>query len=247
MASDRPEVSIRPGFSVASVSFEVSVTNTTPGDLRELRLSPRPIPPSTWLDRESHLIPLLQPRRSRTVAFRLRPEPGQQVVALDLTVEWEDAYGTRRGRLDVSSRPVEMICPKLTGPRESMDRWRSGLSGGTAVVVRLRQRPSPGEILDSLEEAMEGAPGEVNVQRDEGPRGPMGRVWVRAEGARGRRAGLLVDVTPDPASKGSRVLVTATANTEELLTMFYHTCITLLVGVLPGVDSVVPHSLSELQ
>ncbi len=247
MASDRPEVSIRPGFSAASVSFEVKVENPTSGDLRELRLSPRPVPPSTWLDRDSHLIPLLQPRRSRTVAFRLRPQPGQQVVALDLTVEWEDAYGTSRGRFDASSRPVEMACPKLTGPREGMDRWRAGLSGGTAVEVRLRQEPPPEKLLDVLEDALATAPGEVTVQRDEGPRGPMGRVWVRAEGPRGRRAGLLVDVTPDPVTKGSRVLLTATASTEELLTMFFHTCISLVADPLPGVDAIVPHSLSDIQ
>ena len=247
MASDRPEVSIRPGFSTAAISFEVKVTNTTSVDLREIRLSPRPIPPSTWLDRDSHFIPLLHPKRSRTVAFRLRPQPGQQVVALDLTVEWEDAYGTSRGRFDVSSKPVEMACPKLTGPRENMDKWRAGLSGGTAVEVRLRQGVPPEGLLDILEEAMAGAPGEVTVQRDEGPRGPMGRVWVRAEGARGRRAGLLVDVTPDPVTKGSRVLITATANTEELLTMFYHACLSLMVDSLPGVGDMVPHSLSDIQ
>jgi hypothetical protein len=247
MASDRPEVSIRPGFSSAAVSFEVRVSNTTSGELRMLRLTPRPVPPTTWIDRDSHLIPMLKQKRSRTVAFRLRPEPEEQVVALDVTVEWEDARGTSRGRFEASSPPVDLTCPDLTGPRDGMERWRAALSGGTAVEVRLRQGSPPEELVDTLEDALSRAPGDVSVQRDEGPRGPTGRVWVRGEGPRGRRAGLLMDVTPDPSTGGSRVLITATASTEELLTLFYHACLVLVVEALPGVEAMVPHSLSEVR
>ncbi len=247
MATDRPEVTIRPGFSSTTVMFEAKVTNPTSGDLRAIRLTPKPIPPSTWVDREQHLIPLLRPRKSRKVAFRLRPAPGQQVVALDLTVEWEDAYGASRGRSEVSSKPVELSVPRLRQPSEGMDRWRAGLSGGTAVELRLRQAPPPDELVDVLKEALEDAPGLVSVQRDEGPRGATGSVWVRAEGSRGRRAGLLVDITPDPVTGGSRVLITATATTEELLTLFYHACLSLMTKALPGIDRIAPHSLSDIQ
>jgi len=247
MASDRPEVSIRPGFSSTMVVFQVKVTNPTPGDLRAIRLIPKPIPPSTWVDRDQHIIPLLRSRRSRTVAFRLRPSPGQRVVAMDLTMEWEDASGASRGRSEASSKPVELSVPRLRRPNEGMDRWRAGLSGGTAVELRLRQEHGPEEMLDILKEALEDAPGLVSVQRDEGPRGATGRVWVRAEGSRGRRVGLLVDITPDPVTGGSRVLITATATTEELLTLFYHACLSLMVDAMPGIEAVAPHSLSDIQ
>jgi hypothetical protein len=199
------------------------------------------------VDREQHLIPLLRSRRSRKAAFRLRPSPGQKVVAMDLTVEWEDAYGASRGRLTVSSKPVELSVPPLRQPSEGMDRWRAGLSGGVAVELRLRQEPPPEKLVDILKEALVSAPGKVSVQREEGPRGVSGRVWVRAEGSRGRRAGLLVDITPDPVTGGSRVLLTATATTEELLTMFYHACLSLMAEALPGIDGIAPHSLSDIQ
>ena len=247
MATDNPEVTIRPGFSSTMVMFEAKVTNPTPGDLRAIRLTPKPIPPSTWVDREQHLIPLLRSRKSRKVAFRLRPAPGQQVVAMDLTVEWEDAYGASRGRSEVSSKPVALSVPRLHQPSEGMDRWRAGLSGGTAVELRLRQKPPPDEIVDILKEALEDAPGLVSVQRDEGPRGATGRIWIRAEGTRGRRAGLLVDITPDPVTGGSRVLLTATATTEELLTLFYHACLSLMAEALPGIEGIAPHSLSDIR
>lgn len=247
MATDRPEVAIRPGFSTTQVTFEVKVTNTGSFSLWSLRLVPHPIPPTTPLDRTVHSIPLLRPKRSRKVVFRLRPEVGQQVVALDLTVEWEDDAGDTRGRTELSSRPVDLGCPPLSTPKGEVDRWRASLSGGSAVEVRQRQSIPPPDMLDLLEEELSRVPGEVSVQREEGPRGPMGRVWVRAEGSRGKRAGLLVNVTPDPKRGGCRILVTATATNEELLAQFYHACLPGLAKAAPGIEDIAPHSLSEAQ
>ena len=247
MASDRPEVVIRPGFSATNITFEVTVTNPGSFSLWALKLVPRPIPPTTPVDRDQHSIPLLRPKRSRRVKFRLRPQMGQQLVAMDLTVEWEDDAGDSRGRMEVSSRPVELVVPSMSTPRGDIDRWRTGLSGGSAVEVRIRQPASPLEMLDLLEEVLSDAPGEVSVQREEGPRGPMGRAWVRAEGSRGKRAGLLVDVTPDPKRGGCRILVTATASTEELLAQFYHSCLPGLAEAAPGIEDLAPHSLSETE
>ncbi|UCC93050.1 MAG: hypothetical protein JSW25_10405 [Thermoplasmata archaeon] len=245
MASDRPEVAIRPGFSAAQVAFEVNVTNPGSHSLWSLVLKPRPIPPTTPIDRDSHSIPLLRPKRSRKVVFRLRPELGQRVVALDLTIEWEDDAGDTRGRSHVSSKPVELVPPSMSAPRGNIERWRAGLSGGAAVDARIRQPVTPPEMLDALEERLSGTPGHLDVQREEGPRGPMGRVWVRAEGSRGKRAGLLVDVTPDPKLGGCRVLVTVTATSEELLAQFYASVLPDLAAVVPGIEELTPHSLSQ--
>jgi hypothetical protein len=245
MATDRPEVTIRPSFSGANIVFSVRVTNPTHGDLRSVRLTPRAAPPDVPLDRGHHLIPLLRPKRSRDVGFRARPGPGIDVIALDVVVEWEDSTGSRMGRLDASSKPVDMTCPELSGPREGIERWRSGLRGGAAVEARLRQEPRPEEVLDSLEKALSTLPGELSMTHEETPRGHAGRAWVRAEGARGRRAGLLVDVTPDPRTGGSRALVTVTASTEELLALFYHRCSGNLEEAMPGFSELSPHTISE--
>jgi hypothetical protein len=102
-------------------------------------------------------------------------------------------------------------------------------------------------MLDILENTLSSAPGEISVQREEGPRGPMGRVWVRAEGSRGKRAGLLVEVTPDPKKGGCRILVTVTGSTEELLAQFYHACLPGLAKAATGIADMVPHSLSEAE
>jgi hypothetical protein len=166
---------------------------------------------------------------------------------MDVLVEWEDDSGDTRGRTEVSSRPVDLVVPTLNPPRGEMDRWRAGLSGGVAVEVRIRQPVLPVDMLDVLEEALSDAPGEVEVQREEGPRGPMGRVWVRAEGARGRRAGLMVDVTPDPKRGGCRVLVTATATSDDLLALFYHACLPGLAEAVPGIEDLTPHILSDAE
>lgn len=245
MATNRPEVVIRPGFSGTFVTFKVTVTNPSSFSLWSLRLTTRPVPPKTPVDRDSHSIPLLRPKRSRTVVFRLRPEVGQQVVAMDITLEWEDDAGDTRHRTDVSSVPVELIAPSMSAPKGGIERWRAGLSGGSAVEVRIRQSVKPTDMLDLLEKTLADAPGEVNVIREEGGRGPMGRVWVRAEGARDKRAGLLVDVTPDPKKGGCRVLVTATATSNELLAMFYHACLPGLAEAAPGIEDLAPHSISE--
>jgi hypothetical protein len=245
MASDRPEVEVRPGFSATSVTFEVRVTNPTHFSLWSLQLTPRPVPPSVPVDRTSHAIPLLRPKRSRRVVFRLRPPVGQQVVALDVRVEWEDDAGDTRSRSEVSSRPVELLLPEMHAPRSGLERWRAGLSGGAAVELRIRQPLTPPDMLDALERTLAEVPGEVDVHRDEGPRGPTGRVWVRAEGARGRRAGLMVDVTPDPKVGGCRVLVNASANSEEVLALFYHVCLPALAEAAPGIEDVAPHAISE--
>lgn len=247
MASDRPEVVIRHGFSATQVMFEVKVTNPGSFSLWSLRLVPRPIPPSTPKDREVHSIPLLRPKRSRTVVFRLRPEMDQRIVALDVALEWEDDAGDTKGRTEVSSSSVDLGCPNLSAPKGGVDRWRASLSGGPAVEVRQRQPVAPPEMLDLLEEALDRAPGDMSVHREEGPRGPMGRVWIRAEGARGKRAGLLVDVTPDPKRGGCRILMTASASNEELLTKFYHACLPGLARAAPGIEGLVPHSLSEAE
>jgi hypothetical protein len=247
LATDRPEVAIRPGFSATQVAFEVTVSNPGSFSLWSLSLVPRPVPPSTPVDRESHSIPLLRPKRSRKVVFRVRPELGQQVVALDLTVEWEDDSGDARGRTQVSSRPVELSPPSMSAPKGGIERWRAGLSGGAAVEVRIRQPVTPPDMLDLLEESLSASPGEVSVLREEGPRGPMGRVWVRAEGSRGKRAGLLLDVTPDPRMGGCRVLVTATATSEELLALFYNSCLPDLARAVPGIEDLTPHSLSDAE
>ncbi len=243
--ASRPEVEIRPGFSGTFVAFHVTVTNPGSFSLWSLRLLPRAVPPTTPVDRDVHSIPLLRPKRSRRLAFHLRPQVGQQVVALDLTVEWEDDAGDTRDRMEVSSRPVELLVPDLTPPRGGIDRWRTGLTGGPAVEVRVRQPLSPPEMLDLLERNLAEAPGEVTVSRDEGPRGPTGRVWVRAEGSRGRRAGLMVDVTPDPKRGGCRVLVTASATSHELLALFYHACLPGLSEAAPGIEALTPHSISD--
>ena len=245
MAADRPEVRIRPGFSGAAVVFEVHVTNPTPMGLRAVRLIPEPVPKEAPLDRDVHLIPLLGSRKARTLAFRINPLPDHDVVALDISLEWEDEAGNNRGRLEVSSRPVDLTCPDLSGPRQGLDRWRAGLRGGAAIEVRLRKEAPPEAALDELEEAMEGLPGEMSATREEGQRGPKGRLRLRAEGAKGRRAGVLLDVTPDPKTGGSRVLLTVSATTEELLACFYHACLKVLAGPLPGMDVTVPSNLIE--
>jgi hypothetical protein len=247
MATIGPEVVIRPGFSGTFVTFKVTVTNPGSFSLWSLRLVPRPVPPTVPVDRDSHSIPLLRPKRSRTVVFRLRPQVGQQVVALDLSVEWENDAGDSRGRTDVSSVPVELVAPPMSAPRGGIERWRADLSGGAAVEVRIRQGVTPTDMLDLLEDALADAPGEVSVLREEGARGPMGRVWVRAEGSRDRRAGLLVDVTPDPKKGGCRVLVTATATSDELLALFYHACLPGLAEAAPGIEDLAPHSISEAE
>jgi hypothetical protein len=247
LASDRPEVAIRPGFFATQVAFEVTVTNPGSFSLWSLNLIPSPVPPTTSMDRDTHSIPLLRPKRSRKVVFRMRPEVGQKVVAMDLTVEWEDDAGDTRGRTHVSSRPVELTPPPMSAPKGGIERWRAGLSGGAAVEVRIRQPVTPPEMLDALEEGLSATPGELSVQRDEGPRGPMGRVWIRAEGSRGRRAGMLLDVTPDPRKGGCRVLVTATATSEELLALFYQSILPDLDSAVPGIGDMTPHSLSEAE
>lgn len=244
-AVSRPEVDIRPGFSGTFVTFQVTVTNPGSFSLWSIQLLPRAVPSTTPVDRSSHSIPLLRPKRSRKVVFRLRPQVGQQVVSLDLVVEWEDDAGDVRDRMEVSARPVELLLPEMSPPRGGIDRWRAGLTGGPAVEVRVRHAVTPPEMLDLLERSLEDAPGQVIVQREDGPRGPQGRVWVRAEGSRGRRAGLMVDVTPDPKRGGCRVLVTATATSHELLALFYHACLPGLSQAAPGIDSVTPHSISD--
>jgi hypothetical protein len=247
MATDRPEVTIRPAFSGANVVFSVRIANPTHGDLRSVRLTPKLAPPEVPLDREHHLIPILRPKRSREVGFKARPGPAVDVIALDVVVEWEDSTGSRKGRMEASSRPVDMTCPELTGPKEGIERWRTGLRGGAAVELRLRQDPPPEEVLASLESALSGLPGELSVVREETPRGNAGRAWVRAEGAKGRRAGLLVDVTPDPRTGGSRALVTVTATTEELLALFFHVCTGVLDEAMPGFADLSPLTLSEVR
>jgi len=246
VASERPEVTIRPGFSATAVAFEVTLTNPGSFSLWSMTLLPRPVPASCPVDREQHSIPLLRPRRSRRVVFRLRPPLGQQVVAMDLVVEWEDDEGASRGRIEVSSRPVDLALPDMGPPKGSLDRWRSGLSGGPAVEVRLRQPTGPQEMLDLLDEALADAPGDLAVHREEGPRGTAGRAWVRAEGPRGRRAGLMVDVTPDPKRGGCRLLLTASASSEELLALFYHACLPGLSEAAPGIEELAPHSLMDI-
>jgi hypothetical protein len=245
MASVRPEVDIRPGFSATSVTFEVRVTNPGSFSLWSMRLVPRPVPRGIPIDRDSHTIPLLRPKRSRRVVFRLRPPLGQQVVALDVRVEWEDDAGDTRSRTEVSSRPVELVLPEMSAPKGGMERWRASLSGGSAVEVRIRQPLAPTEMIDELERTLAEAPGELDVHREEGPRGPTGRVWVRAEGPRGRRAGLMVDVTPDPRKGGCRVLLNVSANNEEVLALFYHACLPALAEASPGIEDVLPHPISE--
>lgn len=245
MAPARPEVALLPGFYAAAVEFEVRIRNPTSTALSSVRLTPQPIPPGTAVDRGEHLIPLLGPRRERSMAFKLWPSKDEDVVSLDVTVEWEDENGSRRGRLRASGAPVKLTCPQLRGPRGGLDRWRAGLSGGVAVETRLRHGTGPIELRRSLEVALEALPGDLDVQEEEGPRGPHVRAWVRAEGAKGSRAGLLVDVTPDPRTKGSRVLVTASATSEALLGRFYHACLKRLEPVLPGIATMRPHSLTD--
>lgn len=245
MAPDRPEVTLVPGFYAAAVEFEVRVRNPTPSALRSVRLTPLPVPAGTAMDREGHLIPLLGPRKERSMAFKLWPSHDQDLVALDVVVEWEDETGSRKGRLQVSGAPVELSCPPLHGPKGGLDRWRSGLSGGVAVEVRMRHASEPDRLKEALESALEGVPGEADVQKEESLRGTQLRAWVRAEGGKGTRAGLLVAVTPDPRKGGSRVLVTASATTERLLGVFYHACVHRLEAALPGIAGIRPHSLTE--
>ncbi len=245
MSSDRPEVSIRPLFSGAAVVFEVHITNATPIALRSVRLTPTPVPRDAPLDRDQHIIPLLRARRSREIAFRMNPLPEHDVVALDISLGWEDESGSSRGSLEVSSKPVELSCPDLSGPRAGIERWRAGLRGGAAVEVRLRKDTPPEATLKELEGVVDELPGETSVTLEEGPRGKSVRLWVRAEGPKGRRAGLLLDVTPDSKTGGSRVLITASATTEELLARFYHGCIKVLYRPFPDIGTIVPSNLIE--
>jgi hypothetical protein len=236
---------IRPTFSGAAVLFEVTITNPTSGNLRSLRLTPPPVPSDVPVDREQHLIPLLRPRNDRRVAFRLRPGPDEHVVALDVTVVWEDDAGTSKGRSRVSSKPIDLTSPKLDGPRDGVERWRSNLRGGVAIEQRIRQDAPPTEVLDGLEETLTTIPGTMSTSRDEGPRGLAGRIWVRADAGKGKVAGLLVDVTPDPRTGGSRVLITVSASYEELLTKFYHLVLGPLEAALQGFRESVPHDLTD--
>jgi hypothetical protein len=245
MASDRPDVTIKNTYSGAAVVFEVRVSNPMSTGLRSLFLEPRPVPAKVPVDRDRHHIPLLRGRGSRMVIFRLRPGPQDHVVSLDVVLTWEDEVGASRGRMEVAGRPVDLSLPKLRGPKEGIERWRLGLRAGSAVEVRLRMEPDPDSLLDILEGPMKGLPGELSIQREEGPRGRIGRVWVRGEGSKGRRVGLLVDITPDPRTGGSRVLVTVSGSTDELLTAFYHRCLEVLSPVLPALEDLVPHSLTE--
>lgn len=245
MAPDRPEIQVRPAFAGSAVVFEVRVLNPMPVALRRIRLQPRSVPETIALDRTQHLIPLLKPRASRTVQFRARPNADQMVVALDLAVEWEDERGGSRGRLETSSQPVDLTCPELGPPSVSIDRWRGALRGGAAIEVRMRAPEPPPEVLAALEDVLKPLPGELVPNLEEGPRGPMGRIWLRGEGARGRVVGLLVEVTPDPKTGGSRVLVTASASTEELLARFYLLCLGVLRQTLPGIEGREPVSLVE--
>jgi hypothetical protein len=245
MAPDRPSVEVETGFSCASVVFDVRVTNPTSRPMRNLVLRPTPVPEGATVDRARHLIPMLGPKRSKAAQFRLRPRVGQDVVALDVAVEWEGPEGTGRGRLETSSEPVGLALPELRAPRSAGERWRSELRGGPAVEVRVRV-PSPTELTTrAIEEAAARLPGEVTSAIEEGPEGPVGTVRVRAEGAKGLRAGLLVEVAPERRRDGSRVLVVASATTDALLTRFYMACLAALGTALPGMEGRAPVSLME--
>ncbi len=41
--------------------------------------------------------------------------------------------------------------------------------------------------------------------------------------------------------------MTATATTEELLALFYHSCLPGLAEAAPGIEEVVPHAISEAE
>jgi hypothetical protein len=238
-------VEIRTGFSGTWVVFVVEIYNPTQHAMRNVRLRPSPVPPGLTLDRSLHLIPLLPHRRDRTTQFRLLPEADQPVVALDLEVEWEDEAGTRRGRLEASSKPVDLECPTMSRPKEGLDRWRSNIRGGPTVEVRFRTPAPPPEVLDAVDEVIDDLPGEASLTREESPRGPMGRLWVRSEGGRGRRAGLLVEVTPDPRTGGGRVLLSVSANSEELLSKFYLRILGPLIDAVPDLKGRKPVPVVE--
>lgn len=246
LAPDRPSVEVEVGFSHAAVVFEVSVGNPTSRPMRNISLRPAAVPEGAELDRARHRITLLPPRTRRVAQFRLRPSPGQRVVALDVTVDWDSPGAEGRGRFTTSSEPVDLSLPELRPASQGGDVWHSRLRGGPAVEVRVHVPGEVGQVTRAVERAASsGMPGETMAVMDEGASGPVGSVHVRAEGARGRRAGLLVELVPAKRREGTRVLVVASATSDDLLTRFYLSALEVLGGVLPGIVERAPISLVE--
>ena len=246
MVSDRPSLEVDVGYSHAAVVFEVMVGNPTSRPMRNISLRPTAVPEGAELDRARHRITLLPPRTRRVAQFRLRPSPGQRVVALDVTVDWDSAGGEGRDRFTTSSEPVDLSLPELRPASQGGDVWHSRLRGGPAVEVRVHVPGDVEQITRAVERATtKGLPGETMSIIDEGPTGLVGSVHVRAEGARGRRAGLLVELIPAKRREGTRVLVVASATSDDLLTKFYLAALEALGDVLPGVVERAPVSLVE--
>jgi hypothetical protein len=246
LAPDRPSVEVDVGFSHAAVVFEVRVANPTSRPMRNISLRPTAVPEGAELDRARHRITLLPPRTRRVAQFRLRPAPGQRIVALDVTVDWDSAEGDGRDRFTTSSEPVDLALPELRPASQGGDVWHSRLRGGPAVEVRVRVPGEVEEVTRAVERATSnGLPGETMSVIDEGPTGPVGSVNVRAAGTRGRRAGLLVELIPARRREGTRVLVVASATSDDLLTRFYLAGMEALGDVLPGIVQRAPVSLVE--
>ncbi len=246
MAEGRPRITVRTGFSHAAVEFEVRVANTTSQPIRNIAVRPAPVPEGASLDRARHRITLLPPRQQRVVQFRLRPRPRDRVVAVDITVDWDSPGSEGRGRFTTSSPPADLGLPSLRAPSASGETWHSSIRMGVAVEVRLRHGSAVAEAVRAMElAASHGLPGETTSSIEEGPTGPLGTVHVRAEGARGLRAGLLAEVRQSGGQDGSRVLLVVSATSDELLTRFYLACVAALGEALPELEGKVPVSLLE--
>ena len=220
-SSDNVDVRTKLDYKGATIIYKVKVENNTNEAISDVKFYPH-VPDLFLLKENVKSIPLIEPKRSQTVTFEMRPTSECGICNVAGRVNYYDGASKNRKDIEFEVKSLSIICPVLHRKKITEDVWRELVSNLIKAEETGKDIPIDGETLFRMVSRTIKDDMPMHMLEPETTKGEVLNAVARfyAEGVGGLKYMGQVEVIG--GVKKSTLLLKAWAEKEDALTGFFY-------------------------
>jgi len=219
--SDNVDVKTKLDYKGTTIIYKVKVENNTNEAISDVKFYPH-VPDLFLLKENLKSIPLIEPKRSQTVTFEMRPTSECGICNVAGRVNYYDGASKNRKDIEFEAKSLSIICPVLHRKEITEDMWRELISNLIKAEETGKDIPIDGETLFRMVSRTIKDDMSMHMLEQETTKGEVFNAVARfyAEGVGGLKYMAQVEVIG--GVKKSMLLLKAWAEKEDALTGFFY-------------------------
>ena len=209
------------GYKGATIIYKVKIENDTFDPISDIKVYPY-VPDVFLLIDKEKLITLIEPKKSQTATFEIRPTGECGDCNVSGRINYYNTALRKRQDIDIETKSLSIVCPILHRKEISEDAWDEMVSELVKAEEATKDIPIESEgLFKIISEILK----DMNLftlspSTNKTPQIFRGTARFYGEGAKGLRYATAIEVIG--GIKKSKLILKAWAEKEDSLTGFYH-------------------------